>query len=66
MERRPHGTDGLRDLSGEKVFKIKEVGALQALEALITKEADSMSAMKFRMRKADMALWMDMKFYKNK
>ena len=34
--------------------------------ALITKEADSMSAMKFRMSKADKALWMDMKFYKEK
>ena len=35
------------------------------MEALISKKADSMSAMKFRMNKADKALWMDMKFYKN-
>ena len=45
---------------------IKEVDALKAMGALITKEADSMSAMKFRMIKADKAMWMDMKFYKNK
>ena len=34
--------------------------------ALITKEANSMSAMKFWMSKADKALWMDMKIYKRK
>ena len=34
--------------------------------ALISKEADMMSALKFRMNKADKALWTDMKFYKNK
>ena len=45
---------------------IREVKALKAMGALITKEADSMSALKFRMDKADNALWMDMKFYKNK
>ena len=38
--------------------------ALKAIRALITREADSMSAMKFRMCKADKALWMDMKFHK--
>ena len=32
--------------------------------ALISKEADLMSALRFRMNKADKALWMDMKFYK--
>ena len=65
MERRPDGTDGLRleeevgDLAvvfREKEYKIKEVGALQAMEALITKEADSMSAMTFRMMEAENAL----------
>ena len=44
----------------EKVYKILEVGTLQGMGALITKEADSMSAMKFRMKKAERALWMDM------
>ena len=39
---------------------------MKALGALLSKEADSMSALKFRMNKADEALWMDMKFYKNK
>ena len=45
---------------------IREVEALMAMGALITKEAGSMSAMKFRMNNADKALWMDIKFYKNK
>ena len=36
------------------------------MDAMITQEADSMRAMRFRMRKADKALWMDLKFYKNK
>ena len=45
---------------------IREVEALMAMGALITKEADSMSAMKFRMNNADKALWMDTKFYRNK
>ena len=40
--------------------------SLRTMEALITREADSMSAMKFRMNKADKAMWMDMKVYKNK
>ena len=45
---------------------IKEVTTLQAMGALTSKEADSMSALKFRMNKADKAMWMDMKLYKNK
>ena len=45
---------------------IRKVEALQAMKALITKESDSMSAMKFRMNKAETALWMNMKFFKNK
>ena len=45
---------------------IQEVNSVKTMGALITKEADSMSAMKFRMIKADKAMWMDMKFYKNK
>ena len=48
--------------AGVKTYTIKEVEALQVMGALITQEADSMSAMSFRMRKADKALWMDMKF----
>ena len=42
---------------------IGEVEALKAMGALITKEADSMSAVKFRMNKADKALWKDMIFF---
>ena len=34
----------------------KEAATLQAMEALISKEADSMSVLKFRMNKADKAL----------
>ena len=45
---------------------IQEVNSVKTMGALITKEADSMSAMKFRMIKADKAMWMDVKFYKNK
>ena len=41
--------------AGEKTYTIKEVEALQVMGALITQEADSMSAMSFRMRKADKA-----------
>ena len=51
---------------GGKNHVIQEVESLKATGALITKEADSMSAMKFRMNKADRALWMYMEFYKNK
>ena len=47
-------------------YVIKEVTTLQAIGALISKEADSMSALKFRMNKADKALWMDIKFTKTK
>ena len=51
--------------NGGKKYVIKEVTTLQAMGARISKEADSMSALKFRMNKADKALWMDMEFYKN-
>ena len=51
---------------GGKRYVIREVETLKAMEALITNEADSMSAMKFRINKADKALWMDMKLHKNK
>ena len=50
---------------GGKKYVIREVEAFKTMGAT-TKEADSMSSMKFRMNKADKALWMDMKFYKNK
>ena len=50
---------------GGKNYVIREVEALKAMGALITNEADSVSAMKFRMNIADKALWMDMQFYKN-
>ena len=33
---------------------------------MITREADSMSAMRSRMMKANRAFWCDIKFYKNK
>ena len=42
-------------------YVIKEVTTLQEIGALISKEGDSMSALKFRMNKADKALWMDIK-----
>ena len=61
--------EGVGDLHIEdrgKKYVIKEVATLKAMGALISTEADSMSALKFRMNKADKALWMDMKFYKNK
>ena len=45
--------------------KVKEVKAPQATGTMITQEADSMSAKRFRMRKADEASWMEMKYYKN-
>ena len=38
--------------AGGKNYLIWEVAVLQAMRALITREADSMSAMKFRMSKA--------------
>ena len=47
---------------GEKEYVINEVNSLKTMGALFTKEADSMSAMIFRMNKADKAMWMDMKF----
>ena len=49
-----------------KNFVIKEVTTLQVMGALISKETDSMSALKFHTNKADKALWMDIKFFKNK
>ena len=52
--------------AGENKYKVKEVETLQDMGVLITQEADPMSAMRFRMRKADKAFWMDMEFYKNK
>ena len=36
---------------------IKEMNSLKTMGALITKEADSMSAMKFRVNKAGKAMW---------
>ena len=45
---------------------IIEVDSLTTMEALFTKEADPMRAMKLRMIKADKAMWMDMKIYKSK
>ena len=51
---------------GGKKYVIREVETLKAMGALITEEADSVSAMKFRMNQADKAFRMDMKFYKNK
>ena len=59
----------VRDLhieDGGKKYVIKEVATLKAMGALISTEADSMSAVKFRMNKADKALWIDIKIYKNK
>ena len=44
----------------------KEVETPQAMGASITQESDSMSAMKFRMGKANEAFSMEMQFYKNK
>ena len=49
-----------------KQYVIKEVTTLQAMGTLVTMEADSMSAMKFRMPMADIAFRMNMKFYKKK
>ena len=51
--------------AGGKKYVIREVEALKAMGALISKEGDSTRAMKFRMNTEDKALWMDMKFYKN-
>ena len=45
----------------EKKYRIKEVEALQAMGTMITKEADSMSAMRFRRMKAARAFGMDIK-----
>ena len=51
---------------GGNEYVIRKVDALQGMGALITKAADSMSPMKFRMSKADKAPWVDMKFFRNK
>ena len=51
--------------NGDGRYKIKDVNALQGMGAMITQEADPMSAMSFRMSNADKASWADMKFYKN-
>ena len=48
-----------------KEYIIKEVDRLRTMGALVTKEADSISAIRFRMNKADKAMWMDIRFYKN-
>ena len=42
---------------GGKEYVIKEVDSLRTVGALITKEADSMSAMRFRINTADKAMW---------
>ena len=49
--------DLLSDAGGKK-YLINEVEAREAMGALITRESDSMSAMKLRMSKADKTLWM--------
>ena len=36
----------------ERKYRIHEVEALQAMEAMVTKKADSMSVVRFRMMKA--------------
>ena len=43
-------------VDGGKEYRIKEVDSSRAMGALITKEADPMSALKFRMNKADKAM----------
>ena len=74
LERRSNGNNALGDLkrkwrmcllSDGRRYKIKEVNVLQTMGPTITQEADSMSAMRLRMSKADKAPWMDMTFYKN-
>ena len=51
---------------GGKTYVIKEVATLQPMGALISIEADSISALKYRMNKAEEALWMHMNFFKKK
>ena len=66
MELISWGLDGsigdVKIVEDGKAYMIKEVDSLRTLGALIKKEADSLSAMRFRMNKADKAMWMDMKF----
>ena len=68
MELISWGFDGnigdLKIEEGGKEYMIKEVDSLRTVGALVTKETDSMSAMRFRMNKADKVKWMDMKSYK--
>ena len=47
----------LRLNEGGKEYVIKEVDSLRTVGTLITKEADSMSAMRFRINTADKAMW---------
>ena len=56
----------IRNLGMErgKQHVIKEEDTLRTVGALITKEADWMSALRFPMTKADQATWMDMKVSK--
>ena len=70
LERRPNGTYGLGPEGtigdvllefDEREYRI-EVEALQAMGAMITKEADSVSAIQFRMMKANRAFGMDTPF----
>ena len=39
---------------------------MKAMGALVTAEAESMSAMRYGMSQADKAMWRDMTFYRNK
>ena len=56
---------GSTSKNSDKNYVISEVSSLQAVGALISKEADSMSALMFRMSKADKALCIDMKCFKH-
>ena len=64
------GLDGnigdLKIEDGRKEYMIKVVDSLRTMGALITKEADPVSARRLRMNKVDKAMWMDIKFHKNK
>ena len=50
----------------EQGYEVCEVESIQAMEALISAEADSMSALGFRMSQADKSMWADIELYKNK
>ena len=64
------GLDGnigdLKIEDGRKEYMIKVVDSQRTMGALITKEADPVSARRLRMNKVDKAMWMDIKFHKNK